>query len=246
MSYTSGDRGHSFVGAGTLNASAGSTSVLVAAHGNTVAQDLIVLVVYGAGDLTIATDAGEGWVLLDGGWDSTNTFSLAMFACVSARIGATRTGLTLMSSFAWTAQNASYRPLYGLRWDLANFVRSAGWQNAAASSTSLIRPAFAGAGRAANVAQGIVLTAGGYNNAAVTTTCGNITNFTERFDTGQIAPPHGVVLNEKSTITGIDHFSTLAATLGAAKTNRAGVRAYVPMFARTMQRSRLTARRMMG
>jgi hypothetical protein len=238
MSYFSGALAYSTVGAGTLTTSTGSAAVTVTAHANVVAGDLIALVVYAEGDITAATDAGEGWVCLDCGYNSTDTFGLGLFVCVSGRNGTTRNGLTLPTSMAWTAQNYTYRPLSCLRWDLAGMVGSRNWYNAAASATTGTRPAFQGAGFAPLQLQGIQLAALGYNNGGTTTTVGNITNYTERFDTGQTSPPHGVDLKDKTTLTAVDHHSTLSSTLAVAKTERAGVRGFVPLIANVQSAAR--------
>jgi len=155
-----------------------------------------------------------------------------MFGWISARAGATRNGLTLPSSGAWTAQSHTFRPTRPFTFNLAGEVPSAGWVNATASATALTRPAFGGAGGAGfKWNQGIELTGGGYNNGGTTTTCGNITSYTERFDTGQASPAHGVVLNDRTTLTQgtTGWYGTLSSTLAAAKTNRAGVRAWIPV-----------------
>lgn len=247
MSYFAGlTLPYSSVGSGTLTTNAGSTAVTVTANASTLAGDLIVLVVYTAADITLATDAGEGWVCLDCGYDSVNTYGLGLFACVAASAGTTRAGLTLPTSAAWTAQNHTFRPLAGQRWDLAGIIGSRAWFNATASATALTRPAFVGPGLAA-AGQGIQLSGGGYNNGGTTTTVGTITNWTERFDTGQASPAHGVVLNDKTSLAASDHYSTLASTLAVAKTNRAGVRAFVPLRAAVDNRGRtLSGRRMWG
>jgi hypothetical protein len=233
VSYLSGANPYTSVGSGTLQASTGAAGVTVSANASTLAHDLIVAVLYAAGDVTLAVDAGEGWVLLDGGYNAGSTYGCGLFACISARAGATRAGLTLASSVAWTLQCHTYRPIAPFRFTLAGAVGSRNWFNSTASSTANARPAFArGAGASQFRAQGIELTGGGYNNAGTTTTAGNITNYTERFDTGQVSPAHGVALEDLTTVTQgtVGQYGTLSCTLAAAKTNHGGVRAFVPLI----------------
>jgi len=235
MSYISGAIAIPFtaVGNGTLTTNAGSTTVTVTANASTQAHDLIVLVVYAAADLTLAVDAGEGWQVLDVGWDSTNSFSVGMFVCVSARDGATRNGLTLPASAAWTAQNTSFRVVHRgvMRWNLAQMSRSTDWFNASASATALQIPAYRGAGKADQFYQGIELAGGGYNNGGTTTTVAGATNYNEHFDTGQVSPPHGVTLSSRSNLAQgtTNLYAAITRNLAVAKTNRGSVRGFVPI-----------------
>lgn len=248
MSYLSGASPYTSVGSGTLQASTGAATVTVSANASTRAHDLIALVVYAAGDVTLAVDAGEGWVLLDGGYNSGATYGLGLFACISARDGATRAGLTLPSSVAWTAQCHVFRPIAPFRFNLAGAVGSGNWFNSTGSATANTRPAFKGAGAAQFRVHGIELTGGGYNNAGTTTTAGNITSYTERFDTGQTSPAHGVALEDLTTLTQgtVGQYGTLSCALAVAKTNHGGVRAFVPLIVTPPLRGRLHGGRRLG
>lgn len=234
MSYLSGAVPFSSVGVGTLQASTGSTAVSVSSHANTLAGDLIAAVVYAAGDITVAVDAGDGWVLLDGGYNSGATYGLGLFVCIAASAGATRAGLTLASSVAWTCQCQTFRAVAPFRWTLVGAVGSGNWYNSTGSSTANTRPAFKGLGAGQFRTQGIELTCGGYNNGGTTTTAGNITNFTETTgtDTGQASPPHGVVIEHLTSVgaatTG--QYGTLSCALAVAKTNHGGARGFVPVI----------------
>lgn len=235
MSYISGAIALPFtaVGNGTLTTNSGSSTVTVTANASVQPHDLLVLVVYAATDLTLAVDAGEGWQALDVGWDSTNTFSVGMFVCVSTSNGATKAGLTLPASAAWTAQNAAYRVVHRgvMRWNLARMVPSTNWFNASASATALTIPEYRGSGQAIQFYQGIELAGGGYNNGGTTTTVGAPTAYSEQFDTGQASPPHGVTLAHRNNLAqGTNNlYTTTARTLAVAKTNRGSVRGFVPI-----------------
>lgn len=141
------------------------------------------------------------------------------------------------------------RPIAPFRFDLANAVGSTAWYNSTGSSTANTRPAFKAAGRSQFRVQGIELTGGGYNNAGTTTTAGNITNYTERFDTGQASPAHGVALEDLTTVTQatVGQYGTLACALAVAKTNHGGVRGFVPVSGYVApQRHRFGAGRRLG
>lgn len=230
MSYFSGAAPYSLGSVGTLTTSAGSSTVTVTCNSSIAHGDLLVLTVYAEGDITRAVDAGEGWVCLDCGYNSTDNFGLGLFGCVMSRSTTSPAGLTLPASMPWTAHNYFYRPLGGLRWDLSGVVGSKNWFNDATSATAGTRPRFAGAGLATFNAQGLQVSAFGYDNGGTTTNAGTPTNWSERFDTGQVAPPHGIILNDKLGMTTVDHNGTFAANLGVAKTKRAGVRAFIPLI----------------
>jgi hypothetical protein len=198
--------------------------------------------VYAAADLTIAKDAGDGWVRLDAGWDSVNTFALGVFACIAVRNGSSGyAGLTLPASAAWTAITASYR-LANARWDLSNACGSTAWYNASASATTLTPPAIN-----QPYAQVIDFVGIGYNNGGTTTTVTNPSGFTERQDTGQTSPAHGISTNDRTAIilgAGPFNAGPTGASLAVAKTNRAVVRAMVPIIANTyVSRGRLRGTR---
>jgi hypothetical protein len=93
--------------------------------------------------------------------------------------------------------------------------------------------------------QGLEIACGGYNNAGTTTTIGVCAQgggqvaFTERFDTGQVSPPHGVFLDNR-IITGgsLPPIASANASLTVAKTNKWGARVFIPIVANSMGGSR--------
>jgi len=220
------------VGAGTIQASAvASTAVPVVPSASTLARDLVVVVCYVQGADIVTTppvDAGGGWLVVDAGYDSVNAFGVFIAVCLAPRAGASGwAGLTIPSASARTAQTYTYRIGSGFSFDVGAARGSQGWFNASASATALGQPAIL-----QPYAQVIDLCGGGYNNAGTTTTVGNVTGFTERFDTGQVSPPHGVALRERSVSNAIQNASGTAA-LAVAKTMRGGVRCMVPIVADT-------------
>jgi hypothetical protein len=205
----------------------------VVANVSTLPGDLVVVVCYVQGGDIVATppiDAGDGWVVLDAGYDTVNGFGIFIAACIATRAGSSGyAGLTIPSCTARSAQSHTYRMGQSYRYDLGGARGSQGWFNASASATALSQPEIL-----QPYAQVLDLCAGGYNNAATTTTCGNVTGYTERFDTGQTSPPHGVVLRDR-TFANAAQNPLASATLAVAKTMRGGVRAMVPIVANTAQ-----------
>jgi len=222
------------VGAGTLTTSAvATTNIAVTPNGNANAGFLTVCVVYlTGGDLNTQppVDAGDGWIFPDWGYDSANGYGIILAVCTRNRAGTGApawSGITVPSVTGYAAQTYTYYFTGGFGFDLGAAVGSRNWFNATASATTLTQPAIA-----QPYAQCLDLCAGGYNNAAVTTTVGNVTGFTERFDTGATSPPLGVVLRDRIVL---NHNINAAAnaTLAVAKTNRAGARAMIPIIAHT-------------
>jgi hypothetical protein len=234
------------VGSGTKTSNAASALATVTPNASTLAGDLVVAVCYGTGaggDLTIARDAGDGWVILDSGWDGTNNFGIFLAACIATRSGSSGySGITLPASMPWTLQCHTFRIKAPAAFLLGR-CQSIGWFNDTVASTSLNAPAIN-----QPYPQGIDLVGRGYNNAAITTTVGNITNYTERFDTGQVGPPHGVVLNDRTAvITGSVQNGSLTSALAVLKPFRAGVRAFIPIIGNTLMPGRMQGnRRLLG
>lgn len=221
-----------------MTSGSATTAVTVTASASVAPHDLLVLVLYTSVNCCDALDAGEGWVLLDGGFDGTNNYGFSMWGCISARAGATRNGLTLSSSGNWRAQNYAYRPIAPFRFHLGGRIAGGDWFNATADSRSMSWNPFRGAGNAALFVQGIsLLAAGCTNNASVLPTATAPTSHTERFDTGATtAPASNVWLGDKTTVTAgtVDIYSTITnATFWSntsARTNRACARAFVPVL----------------
>jgi hypothetical protein len=220
------------VGAGTLQTNAGSALITASPSASTAYRDLVVLMAYvtGAGAPVLgAVDAGDGWFMLDRGWDGTNNWGVLLAGCIAPRAGASGwAGITLPGSGAWTAQTYTYRLPYTFRFALELAAPGRGWVAVAGSSTTSTVPQIS-----LPYPQCLVIDGIGYNNGGTTTTCGNITGFTERFDTGQTSPPHGVKLDD-ALIWGNDYLIAQAnSTLGAAKTNKGGLRAAIPILGHT-------------
>lgn len=216
---------------GGLQTNAGSTNVVTTPSASTLGRDLVVVVCYMAGDATNVNDAGDGWVILDAGYDSGTGYGIFMAACLAPRAGATGySGLTLPASVAWTAGTNVYRVPQPYSFDLSVRAASTGWFNATASATALDGPAIL-----QPYPQVIDLVGRGYNNAGTTTTVANITNYTERFDQGQASPAHGITLNDRTAqILGTQQNASVTSALAVAKTNRAGVRAMIGIVGNTM------------
>lgn len=218
------------VGTGTIQSTAVSTTTVpVVPSTSILARDLVLLVCYVQGADIVATppiDAGDGWVVLDSGYDTVNAWGMFLAACLAPRAGSSGwAGMTIPSATARTAQTHAMRLAAGsgFGFDLGGAVGSRAWFNASASATALTQPEIL-----QPYAQCFDVCAGGYNNAGTTTTCGNVTGFTERFDAGQTAPPHGVVLRERS-VSNHNINAAANATLGVAKTMRGGLRAMIPI-----------------
>lgn len=217
-------------GNGTTTFSAASTNVAITPSASTIAGDLILAPIYTGADATLVKDAGDGWVVLDSGYDSTNLYGILIAACIAFRGGNSGyAGLTLPSSAAYICRPSSYHLNAPYRWDLSIRASSVGWTNATASSTSSTAPAIN-----QPYPQVIDFVARGYFDA-VGTTSGTITSFTERADAWDAAPDMGVISNDRTAqIVSAVQNASLSATLAAAAINRAGVRAMVGMVGNTM------------
>jgi hypothetical protein len=230
--HGTGALGYATVGAGTLTANTGSATATVTVSGSILPGDLVVAVGYIAGDATIVRDGGDGWSFLGQVYNSTGGFGLFLAACIANWTGArTMSGIALPSSMGWTLQNYAYRPTKPFAWDIAGAIRDANPYTATATGTGAAVNAMAGAGSAVYQLQGIELQARGYNNAGTTTTAGTVTNYSERFDTGQVSPPYGITLDDRSVVTQATAtvYTAQSKTLAVTKTNRAGLRAFVPL-----------------
>jgi hypothetical protein len=229
------------VGAGTLQTNAASALITASPNASTAYRDLVVLMAYvtGSGAATTgARCAGDGWFILDSGWDGTNNWGVLLAGCIAPRAGASGwSGINLPGSGAWTAQTYTYRLSYTHRYALELARPGRGWVSVPASSTTSTVPQIS-----LPYPQCLVIDGIGYNNGGTTTTCGNISGFTERFDTGQTSPPHGVKLDD-ALVWGNDYLIAQAnSTLAAAKTNKGGLRAAIPIIGN----SRGTVRFMSG
>jgi hypothetical protein len=235
------------VGTGTLQANASLVTAIAAApNASTLPGDLVVIVVYGnssAGPIYIG-DAGDGWKVLDHGYDATNIIFIALLAAISPRSGGSGwAGCVASSSTYYTAQTQTFRLSRPGSFDLGGAKGSNGWFFDSASATALDAPLICPPGQ-----QVLDVIGRGYYNSGTTTTVGTVTNFTERFDTGQTNPGMGVVLNDRTAaITGAVQCPSVTSALAVAKTMRSGVRAMIPIVGNTLLRGRMQGnRRLLG
>jgi len=256
MSYYSGAVPYLAVAQGNLTSGTASATVTTEATTQTLPGDLLVLVLYATVDPAAAIDAGEGWVLLDSGFDGANGYGIAMWVAVSAKAGLTRTGLTLASSGNWAAVLSFFRPLSSLRWGLSGKVAGGNWYNATADSRSMSWNPYRGAGFAGNGLQGVELLGAGCANGGVVPTATAPTGYTERADQGIVAAPSmNISLNYRvpatanlvtnyalTTVTNSTYYTT-----SGAQTNRASVRGFVPIVGLSSYPGRyFSGRRFMG
>jgi len=228
------------VGGGTIVKSTSGSTIAITPISTVRAYDLVIAVGYTSVDATQVADAGDGWVLLDAGYDSVNSFGIFIMGCIAVRNGTGYAGLTLPTAGAYTAIPIAYRIPPPYRFDLSLRASSTGWFNATASATALDAPAIL-----QPYAQCIDIIARGYNNGGTTTTVAAVTGFTERQDNGQISPPHGVVINER-TVKNASQNPAVTSALAVAKTNRAGVRAMIGIVGNTTNRGRYMSSRRVG
>jgi hypothetical protein len=249
-----GLQAYTSVGSGTLQTGTGTSSACaVVPNASTLAGDLVVVVCAGGAptgtqtieDLRVSKDLGDGWVLLSSGYDLTNGFGIFLAACIAPRAGSSGyAGIGFNNNtFYYTAQSHTFRIRQPAWIGLDQFGRDNGWIEYTASGTPLDAPAIN-----QPYQQVIDLVGRGYNNGGTTTTVGNITNFTERFDTGSAASYGGVVLNDRTAaITGAVQNPSVTSSLAVAKTYRMGVRAMIPILGNTYCIGRMRGgRRILG
>lgn len=227
------------IGAGTLQASTSASVVAASPNANTRPYDLVVMVCYTDQDATQVQDTADGWIILNSGYDGTNTYGIFMAALLARTDGASGyAGLTLPGTGAYTAQVYTYRLANpGDRFCLCGKSAADTWYNLTASAVAIQGPTIL-----QPYQQCIDLVGRGYNNAGTTTTMGNITGFTESFDTGQTSPAHGVILNYRLLTNAIQN-PAVSGNLAVAKTNRAGVRAMVGLIGNVATRRTMQYRR---
>lgn len=202
---------------------------------------MLVAYVVGA-DCTLAKDGGDGWKILDAVYDTVNGFGALIAAMNSWKNGSiTGAGIILPGSAAWTSQCITYnaRSTNGvsiqapMRYDVAAATGSVGGITDAASSATVNIP-----GILPSYSQWLEVVAGGYNNAGTTTTIATLNpglgfGYLECIDTGQVAPQHGVWMDTSQEITdprqAQQFMPAITGTLAVAKTNRASVRACIPV-----------------
>lgn len=243
------------IGSGTYQSNtAGNASVCaVVPNANSQAGDLVIVVCLGAlgggsqttQDVTATRDNGDGWILLSSGYDITGKAGLLLAACIAPRAGSSGyAGLVFNSNtFYYGAQSHTFRIAPPAWLEMDQYGRDNGWVYNSGSGTALDAPAIN-----QPYQQVIDLVGRGYNNGGTTTTVGNITNFTERFDTGDASSNVGIALNDRTAaITGAVQNPLVTSALSVAKTQRMGLRAMVPIMGNSINRGRMQgSRRLFG
>ena len=223
------------VGSGALQTGTGTASLCaVSPNANTLAGDLVVVVccagptTQAQEDVTVSRDNGDGWILLSSGYNSvTEPLGIFLAACIATRNGSSGyAGILFNASTYWySAQSNTFRLALPACFDLDHVGRDSGWAFNSASDTALDAPAIN-----QPYQQVIDLVGRGYFNGGTTTTVANITNFTERFDTGSAASYIGIALNDRTAaIIGAVQNPPITSALAVAKTYRMGVRAMIPI-----------------
>lgn len=232
---------YSSIGSGTLATNAGSTTITVAPNSSTLSWDLVYVVVYIQGDPTGAYDLGDGWRI--GTYYDAAGFGLVIAIVLATRAGSSGyAGIALPSSLAWTAQCQTLRIVPPGYFDLggARFLPDTEKYSATASATTL----SVNTGQFDVYADYVWILGRGYNNGGTTTTVGTISGTTERFDTGQVSPTHGIAGND-GPFSGFAIPGTVSSNLAAAKTNRIGAWVKVPIIGSVSRpQSLLNMRRM--
>lgn len=236
------------IGSGTLKYSTSSMVCAISPHASTLPGDLVVCVCALGHDNFFnlnPKDPGDGWIILGSFRDPTDMDGGFFAACIAPRAGAAGwASIPFTSDLAiyYDAQVHTYRIVQPARFALGQ-VGVADYIYNSASGTPLQAPAIN-----QPYQQVIDLIGRGYNNNGTTTTVGNITNFTERFDTGEATGQYGIVLNDRTAqITGAVQNPLVTSNLAVAKTRRVGFRAMIPIIGNTMNRGRLQgSRRLFG
>lgn len=223
---------------GTLSTNAGSTTVSTIPNSTTLRGDLVYVVAYTGGDPTGALDAGDGWKLET--YTNAGSYGLVLGLCIAPRDGNTGwAGITLPTSQAWTSQCGNLRLVPPAKWDANFWFLSPDQAYIDASSNTTLQIVATGTGALQTPHYGEIwqIAGRGYNNGGTTTTSGNITGWTERFDVGQTSPAHGIVGNDRLQ-TYRNTTTNLNGTLAVAKTNRIGAFCAAPIIAESSLRRR--------
>ena len=252
--------------AGTKQTATSSSTIGAVVNGNVRAGDPVILGAYVVGaDCTLAVDAGDGWVILDAGYDSVNGYGILLAACLSPKTGAwTGAGMTLPGNAAFTAQTVFYgitpsgaisdRSFGRLKPEQASGSRNGanGWFNDTASSTTLTIPRRDGPGYNQFLEFAVCgYTNDGSNPVETVSTAGS---WVEDSDVGQNSPAHGLWMGRLTAPVavathGLPFEAGINLTISAACTNRAGVRCCIPIVGNlnaTRFRNRYMSSRRMG
>jgi hypothetical protein len=216
-------------GNGSQTQSASASTIAITPTTNTIMGDLIVAAIYVDVDATLVKDAGDGWVVLDSGYDSGNAYGMLLAVCIAFRNGNSGyAGLTMPTTGGYIVRPTSLHLNAPYRWDLSRRAGSRAWFNATASATAADAPAIL-----QPYAQVVDIIGRGYENAAGTITIGSIAGWTEATDTGDTSPPYGVGMSHRQLDNAIQNPS-VTSNLSSASTNRAGVRGMVGIIGNTM------------
>lgn len=209
------------VGVGNFQVSSSASTVPVQPHASTQPGDLVVAAaaVSVAGGPSIARDLGDGWQFLASHWDSGTNAGLILAALVANRPGSTGyAGIGLPASGAFYGHCVTYR---GPKWDVGG-ARGSGTasfdsSNGSASDAPEGTPPYA---------QCLDVIARSCAAGASSPTADVVAGFTERVDGGS---NNGLKLTiNDRTIAGHLYCPAVTSALSANRTNRVGVRAFIP------------------
>lgn len=232
----------------TASGNNSATATIIAAEtlpANTQVGDLVICLIYERGgniSTTPPKDTSDGWIFLDYGYNATNNFGMVLAAWICTFTNATDLiGITLPSTTSHSFCMASFRLPAGYYFNHSKASGSlglAGWFNATVSTTSLFAPAIA-----QPYAQCLDIIGRGYGADGTGVTTATVTDFIEIFDAGQLAPPQGLVLNHR-TVTSYNVNDLVSSITTAAKIDRGGVRAMIPIVSRTSSNRYMSPRRL--
>lgn len=230
-----------YVGSGTpTGAILPQGQISCSPNSSTLPGDLIVVFLYmtGGNPVTDIKDDGLPWKIF-GYTDGSNGPGLALM--IAPWAGSSGYTFFLSSQATTGATNvATYRLTGGGKFDVGRACLAGGWINTA-SGTPMDVPAMV-----QNYSQGLDLLGRGYNTGGTATTCGNITGFTERYDTSYGSASIGLIANDRQLFNAIQNPS-VTSSLAAAKDYRMGIRVFVPIIGNTQFPGRMQGpRRILG
>jgi hypothetical protein len=227
------------IGSGTMTNSPGSgtsvTAFAVTPNSSTLQGDLVVWVISQSSIAAraIPVDLGDGWILAT---LETGNSGISLAICIAPRAGSSGwAGLSTGTlQYVYCSQCHTFRLSPPARWDIHNARFSSDSIFASGSGTALDAPAIN-----QPYQQVIDILGRSYNNAGATTTVANVTNFTERFDTGIGDPGYSIAMNDRTgAINGSVQNASVTSALAVAKQERCGLRVMVPIVGNTMINNR--------
>ena len=233
----------------TSNGTSAAGVTIIGAAGfptNTAIGDLVMFAVYERGgnlSTTPPRDTADGLIFLDYGYNTTNGFGMILAAWICTfENKANFVGMTIPSATTHTYCMTTFRISSGYSFVPSQGCGSsglgAGWFNATATAVTLSAPAIA-----QPYAQCFDVIARGYGADGTGITTDVLTGFTESVDTGQLSPPNGIVMNYR-TVTNHNINPLISSNLSVTKIDRGGVRAMIPIVAKTSFSNRyMTGRR---